>query len=121
MLLLESVEDGVRMVPLSHYLSDYENTGSSITAGFFSDDKRLVRYGTINRRWQSRRYAEQKYDKDEITKIIARITIGLGKHGDNGAYICPNSLTSAFAKSVLSSHAIPKDSSSRTYRGGCQC
>lgn len=30
----------------------------------------------------------KKYDKDEITKIIARITIGLGKHGDNDAYIC---------------------------------
>lgn len=29
----------------------------------------------------------KKYDKDEIARILARVTMKLGKHGDNDAYI----------------------------------
>ena len=86
-LLLESVEDdGVRMVPLSHYLSDYENSGEPYNGRLF-----LGRYN----------------DKDEISKIIARITIGLGKHGDNDAYICSEFVDICFREIGI---VFPRDS-----------
>lgn len=90
-LLLESVEDdGVRAVPLSQYIYDYENSGQPYNGRLF-----LGRYsGTFNQDSIGRMLGKaadslnKKYDKEEIAKILARVTIGLGKHGDNDAYIC---------------------------------
>lgn len=90
-LLLESVEDdGVRVVPLSQYLYDYENSGQPYNGRLF-----LGRYsGTFNQDSIGRMLGKaadslnKKYDKEEIAKILARVTIGLGKHGDNDSYIC---------------------------------
>lgn len=90
-LLLESVEDdGVRVVPLSQYVNDYENSGEPYDGRLF-----LARYDTDFGEEQANKLLgkaadllNKKYDKDEIAKILARVTIGLGKHGDNNAYIC---------------------------------
>ncbi|MGZ0019107.1 YiiX/YebB-like N1pC/P60 family cysteine hydrolase [Nitrosomonas sp. wSCUT-2] len=109
-LLLESVEDdGVRMVPLSHYLSDYENSGEPYNGRLF-----LGRYNAafdaanINRMLgKAADTLNKKYDKDEISKIIARITIGLGKHGDNDAYICSEFVDICFREIGI---VFPRDS-----------
>lgn len=90
-LLLESVEDdGVRLVPLSQYLSNYENSGQPYNGQLF-----LGRYNapldTSKVNLMLGKAADslhKKYDQDEIINILARVTIGLGKHGDNDAYIC---------------------------------
>ena len=90
-LLLESVEDdGVRSVPLSQYVSDYENSGEPYNGRLF-----LARHNTsldtdkINKMLgKAADNLNRKYDKDEIAKILARVTMGFGKHSDNDAYIC---------------------------------
>lgn len=90
-LLLESVEDdGVRAVPLSQYVNDYENSGEPYHGRLF-----LARHSTPpDAEKVSRMLAKavdslnKKYDKDEIAKILARVTIGLEKHEDDEAYIC---------------------------------
>ncbi|HEY8605950.1 MAG TPA: YiiX/YebB-like N1pC/P60 family cysteine hydrolase [Noviherbaspirillum sp.] len=90
-LLVESVEDdGVRAVPLSQYVHDYECCGKPYDGRIF-----LARH----RRPFSETDAEQllgiaadklnrKYDKEEIGRILARVTLGIGKPGQNDAYIC---------------------------------
>ena len=90
-LLLESVEDdGVRATPLSQYVKDYENSGKPYDGRLF-----LGRYdGTLDTEKVNVMLGlaadklNKKYDKDEIAKILARVTIGVGQHGENDAYIC---------------------------------
>ncbi|MFC4159447.1 YiiX/YebB-like N1pC/P60 family cysteine hydrolase [Chitinimonas lacunae] len=90
-LLLESVEDdGVRAVPLSHYLNDYENSGEPYSGRLFlarydqafSESQLDLMMGNATDR------LNRRYDKNEIGRILARITLGLGKHRDDDAYIC---------------------------------
>jgi hypothetical protein len=90
-LVLESVEDdGVRAAPLSQYVFDYENSGEPYNGRLFlgrynaalDPDKVNLMLG------KAADSLNKPYDKDEIAKILARVTIGLGKHGDNDAYIC---------------------------------
>ena len=90
-LVLESVEDdGVRAVPLSQYVFNYENSGEPYKGRLF-----LARHNTpldtekVNSMLgKAADTLNKKYDKDEIARILARVTIGLGKHSDNDAYIC---------------------------------
>ena len=90
-LLLESVEDdGVRIIPISQYVHDYEGTACGYDGRLF-----VGRYtGKLN---QGKLDAllgaavdvlNRKYDRDEIGAILARITLGVGHHTDNNAYIC---------------------------------
>lgn len=90
-LLFESVEDkGVRIGPLSQYVSDYENSGSGYNGRLF-----IARYDTV---YDPNKCAEmlgdaadllnRKYDQEEIARILARITMRLGNHSDNNTYIC---------------------------------
>jgi len=90
-LVLESVEDdGVRAAPLSHYINNYENSGSPYNGRLF-----LARYnlaldqpGLMHMLGEAADLLNRKYDMEEIAQILARITIGLGKHSDNNTYIC---------------------------------
>lgn len=117
-LLLESVEDdGVRAVPLSHYLNDYENSREPYNGRLFlgrydqafSDAQLDLMIGNATDR------LNRKYDKDEMAKILARITIGLGKHRDDDAYICSEFVDMCFRdlgvrfKSRLNGFLFPED------------
>lgn len=90
-LVLESVEDdGVRAVPLSQYVCDYENSGKKYDGRLF-----LARYSTDFNKDQIDRLLgkaadnlNKSYDKEEIAQILARVTMGLGSHKDNNSYIC---------------------------------
>ena len=90
-LLLESVEDdGVRVVPLSQYVNDYKNSKKPYDGRIF-----IARYNTpldtdaVNKMLGTAAdNLNRKYDKDEIAKILARVTLRLGTHKENDAYIC---------------------------------
>lgn len=109
-LLLESVEDdGVRAVPLSQYIYDYENSGEPYNGRLF-----MGRYNTaldldkVNLMLgKAADILNKKYDKDEIAKILARVTIGFGKHGDNDAYICSEFVDVCFKEIGIT---FPRDS-----------
>ncbi len=98
-LVLESVEDdGVRAVPMRQYVFDYENSGQPYNGRLFlakhnaslDTDKINLMLG------KAADSLNKKYDKDEIARILARITIGLGKHSDNDAYICSEFVDACF-------------------------
>jgi hypothetical protein len=90
-LVFESVEDdGVRLVPLSHYVRDYENSGAAYDGRLFvgrhGDPIDAERVSAMLGRAADE--LNRRYDKEEMLSILARITIGLGKHVEDDAYIC---------------------------------
>lgn len=98
-LLLESVEDmGVRFAPLSKYLNDYENgkpyKGCAVLARCIDVTSETVKglstFGIDE--------LTQPYDKDEIAKIMARITLGIGKKERDREYICSELVYECFAR-----------------------
>lgn len=109
-LLLESVEDdGVRAIPVSQYVNDYECSGQPYNGRLF-----LGRYNTafdhdrvMRMLGQAADSLNRKYDKEELAKILARVTMGLGKHGDNDAYICSEFVDVCFQKIGI---VFPRDS-----------
>ena len=99
-LLLESVEDmGVRFAPLSKYLNDYEDgkpyKGRAVIARCKDVKSETVKglstFGIDE--------LTQPYDKDEIAKIMARITLGIGKKERDREYICSELVYECFAHS----------------------
>jgi len=98
-LLLESVEDmGVRFAPLSKYLSDYENGKhykGQVALAHCTDVvpatvSALATFGIDE--------LTQPYDKDEIAKILARITLGIGKKEKDREYICSELVYECFSR-----------------------
>jgi Permuted papain-like amidase enzyme, YaeF/YiiX, C92 family len=105
MLLLESVEDmGVRFAPLSKYLLDYENgkpyKGRAVLARCSQVKSEVVaalsRFGIDE--------LTQPYDKDEIAKILARITLGMGRKERDREYICSELVYECFSKAGREFH-----------------
>lgn len=98
-LLLESVEDmGVRFAPLSKYLKDYENgkpyKGRAVLARCNNvTPETIVKLSTFGIDELT-----QPYDKDEIAKIMARITLGIGKKERDREYICSELVYECFAR-----------------------
>lgn len=97
-LLLESVEDvGVRFAPLSKYLSDYEYGKP------YEGQLVLARYNDINEKavGELARCGIDKlarpYDKHEIAKILARVTLGIGKKKRDREYICSELVYECFS------------------------
>ena len=90
-LVFESVEDdGVRLVPLSHYVRDYENSGTAYDGRLFigRHDEPFEPDQVKAMLGRAADELNRKYDKDEMLEILARVTIGLGKHQDDDAYLC---------------------------------
>lgn len=97
-LLLESVEDmGVRFAPLSKYLSDYENgkpyKGRVVLARCKDVDSSTIAglstFGIDE--------LTKPYDKDEIAKILARVTLGIGRKKKDREYICSELVYECFS------------------------
>ena len=98
-LLLESVEDmGVRFAPLSKYLKDYENgkpyKGQAVLAR--CKDVTSETIGGLSTFGIDE--LTQPYDKDEIAKIMARITLGIGRKERDREYICSELVYECFAR-----------------------
>ncbi|MEM9603518.1 MAG: YiiX/YebB-like N1pC/P60 family cysteine hydrolase [Pseudomonadota bacterium] len=88
-LILESVEDsGVRVVPVEKYLTDYANDkpyeGEVVVARVrgpnASDRKKMIASGVDE--------LTRPYDRDEITRIAARIALKIGRYRRDREYIC---------------------------------
>ena len=98
-LLLESVEDmGVRLAPLSKYLTDYEDgrpyrgalavaRPRGLTAAMAQT---LTSFGIDE--------LTRPYDPDEIGKIVARIALGRGKRERDREYICSELVYECFSR-----------------------
>ncbi|HWA37317.1 MAG TPA: YiiX/YebB-like N1pC/P60 family cysteine hydrolase [Burkholderiales bacterium] len=90
-LVFESVEDdGVRLVPLSQYVRDYENSGAAYDGRVFigRHDEPLAPEQVLALLGRAADELNRRYDKEEMLEILARVTIGLGKHQDDDAYVC---------------------------------
>ena len=102
-LVLESVEDdGVRIVPLSHYIKNYENSQEKYNGTLY-----IARHEELaNPQFDKEKIKKmlgkavdllnRSYDKDEIAKIVSRIGLGIGRHKDDDEYICSEFVDECF-------------------------
>ena len=97
-LLLESVEDmGVRFAPLSKYLSDYENGKPYKGRAVLARCKDVTASTIAGLSTFGIDTLTKPYDKDEIAKILARITLGVGKKERDSEYICSELVYECFS------------------------
>jgi hypothetical protein len=94
-LLLESVEDdGVRIIPFSQYVNNYENSKKPYAGKLYIGRHRSLHSPTFNQAdiktmlGKAADLLNKKYDKNEVTKIISRIALGFSSHEDDEEYIC---------------------------------
>lgn len=100
---------GVRFAPLSKYLSDYENgkpyKGSVVLARCAGVDSSVVEniagFGIDE--------LTQPYDKDEVAKILARVTLGIGKKQRDREYICSELVYECFSSAGIQFAYNPKE------------
>lgn len=98
-LLLESVEDmGVRFAPLSKYLNDYEDRKPYKGRAVLARCKDVTSETIVGLSTFGIDELTQPYDKDEIAKIMARITLGIGKKERDREYICSELVYECFAR-----------------------
>lgn len=98
-LLLESVEDmGVRFAPLSKYLTDYDGGKAYRGRAVLARCKDVTAETVAGLSTFGIDELTQPYDKDEIGKIMARITLGLGKKQRDREYICSELVYECFAR-----------------------
>ena len=98
-LLLESVEDmGVRFAPLSKYLNDYEDGKPYKGRAVLARCKDVTSETIVGLSTFGINELTQPYDKDEIAKIMARITLGIGKKERDREYICSELVYECFAR-----------------------
>lgn len=102
-VVLESVEDdGVRAVPLSHYLYNYENSMKKYNGELYVARHKEVGHPNFDKNKINRMLGNavdmlnRNYDKDEIARIIARVGLGIGKHKDDQEYICSEFVDECF-------------------------
>lgn len=120
-LILESVEDdGVRLVPLTHYVDNYENRRAPYNGELYiarhrdlgASENEDARIGALVDRGLD--LLNRKYDNEEIARIVSRIGLGLGRHEDNDAYICSEFVEECFARAGI---AFRKDERGFIYPG----
>ena len=102
-LVLESVEDdGVRVVPLSHYLYNYENSKEKYNGEMYVARHEVVDSPDFDKEKIKRMCGKaidllnRNYDKDEIAKIVTRISLGIGRHSDDFEFMCSEFVDECF-------------------------
>jgi hypothetical protein len=102
-VVLESVEDdGVRTVPLSHYLYNYENSKKKYNGELYIARHQAVGDPNFNKDKIKRMLGKavdllnRNYDKVEIARIVARVGLGIGRHKDDQEYICSEFIDECF-------------------------
>ncbi|MFO0793341.1 MAG: YiiX/YebB-like N1pC/P60 family cysteine hydrolase [Candidatus Brocadiaceae bacterium] len=98
MVLESEVLIGVRVVTLSNYLKNYNNTNRPYKGDLYLgrhnatvDQKRalsLVKHAST--------MLSRKYDTMELAQIVLRLIAKTGKHKENDAYICSDFVTACF-------------------------
>ncbi len=114
-LVLESVEDdGIRVVPLSHYLYNYENSKEKYNGEMYIARHEVVGSPDFNKEkiktmcGKAIDLLNRNYDKDEIAKIIARIGLGIGRHIDDYEYMCSEFVDECFKQMEIELSRDPK-------------
>jgi hypothetical protein len=114
-LVLESVEDdGIRLVPLSHYLYNYENSKEKYNGEMYIARHEVVGSPDFNKEkiktmcGKAIDLLNRNYDKDEIAKIIARIGLGIGRHNDDYEYMCSEFVDECFKQMEIELSRDPK-------------
>jgi hypothetical protein len=114
-LVLESVEDdGIRVVPLSHYLYNYENSKEKYNGEMYIARHEVVGSPDFNKEkiktmcGKAIDLLNRNYDKDEIAKIIARIGLGIGRHKDDYEYMCSEFVDECFKQMEIELSRDPK-------------
>lgn len=101
-LLLESVEDfGVRLAPLSKYLSDYENgkayKGALVLARRIpltdANANAIMQFGVDQ--------LTAPYDNGEIAELVWRIGFGIGRNAGTRGYICSELVAACFEEAGI--------------------
>ncbi|QUW23699.1 hypothetical protein JSQ81_09450 [Sporosarcina sp. Marseille-Q4063] len=102
-LVLESVEDdGVRVVPLTHYLYNYENSKEMYNGEMYVARHEVVDSPDFDKEkiksmcGNAINLLNRNYDKEEIAKIVARIALGIGRHRDDEEYMCSEFVDECF-------------------------
>ncbi|WP_074594522.1 YiiX/YebB-like N1pC/P60 family cysteine hydrolase [Bacillus cereus] len=102
-IILESVEDdGVRAVPLSHYMYNYENSKEKYNGEIYIARHKEIENNDFHTEKimkmfeKAMDFLNRNYDKDEIAKIVARIGLGIGRHKDDDEYICSEFVDECF-------------------------
>ena len=100
-IVLESVEDdGVRAIPLSHYLYNFENSKKKYNGEIYVARHEVIDSLDFDKEKIKRMFGKavdllnRNYDKDMIAQIVARIGLGIGRHGDE--YICSEFVDKCF-------------------------
>jgi hypothetical protein len=99
-LLLESVEDvGVRLIPLSKYLDDYENDGKGYDGALVLARPENVTAELVTRIGEfGADQLGRPYDKDALIDIVMRIVFNQGRPGHpERRYICSELVQACFA------------------------
>lgn len=101
--ILESVEDdGIRTVPLSHYMNNYENSGSKYNGELYIARHEMISNSNFDKEKIKKMFGKvinllnRNYDIDEIAKIASRIGLGIGKHNDDYEYTCSEFVDECF-------------------------
>lgn len=98
-LVFESVEDdGVRTVPLSRYVCDYENSGRPYHGRLFlARHSQALDEGKISRMLgRAADLLNRRYDIDALGRIFLRVTTGIGKHKADDEYLCSEFVDECF-------------------------
>ncbi|MFD6440905.1 hypothetical protein ACFWDG_14045 [Peribacillus sp. NPDC060186] len=101
--VLESVEnDGVRTVPLSHYVNNYENSGEKYNGDLYIARHEVINNTNFDKRKIKKMFEKvadilnRNYDIDEIAKNVSRISLGIGRHNDYYEYTCSEFIDECF-------------------------
>jgi hypothetical protein len=94
-LLFESVEDdGVRIIPFSQYVYNYENSKKPYSGKLYIGRHSTLHSPSFDKNDLKRMLGKaadllnKKYDKNEVSKMISRIALGIAQHEDNEEFIC---------------------------------
>lgn len=98
-LVFESVEDdGVRIIPLSQYIDNYENSKKPYQGQLFLARHKtgLSQLAINNMLGEATNLLNRNYGFADIVKIAWRIVTGLGEHKPNDEYICSEFVDKCF-------------------------
>lgn len=102
-LVVESVEDdGVRVVPLAHYLYNYENSKEKYKGKMYIARHEVVDSPDFDKEKikamcdRAIDLLNRNYDREEIGRIVARIGLGIGRHKDDEEYMCSEFVDECF-------------------------
>ncbi|MFF2287213.1 YiiX/YebB-like N1pC/P60 family cysteine hydrolase [Peribacillus butanolivorans] len=115
-VVLESVEDdGVRALPLSHYLYNYENSKKTYNGELYIARHEVIESPNFDKEKLKSMFGKavdllnRNYDKDEIAKIVARIGLGIGRHRDDDEFICSEFVDECFKELEIELLSDQKD------------